>query len=69
MSANFIVTTKLCIHPEPETLSLNDLDSVNDATATLTVAPTAVVSSEPVADSSEIPVMARVAVDEMTWGV
>ena len=69
MSANFVLTTKSCIHPEPKTLSLNDLDSANNATATLIVAPTAVVSSEPVTDSSEIPVTARVAVDEMTWGM
>ena len=71
MSANVVLTkndTKSCIHPEPKALSLAALDSAKDETATLTVAHTAVVSSEPVADSSEIPVTATVAEDEMTWG-
>ena len=71
MSENSVLPkndTKSCVHPEPETSSLHDLDSANDVTTTLTVAHTAVVRSQPVADSSEIPVMARIAEDEMTWG-
>ena len=71
MSANVVLPKndkKLCIHPEPKALSLTALDSAKDKTATLTMACTAVVNSEPMADSSEIPVTARVAEDEMTWG-